>query len=182
MPTLTVTEKEHWKERIGRRIDKRIETVCASEPNFMDRIQRAARQRALGSLGLADFQVELDRLDEQEKELDRRRRQAHKAMHAAVRRVAIEEVDDYYVDRPSPEVSSAVQRRQAVHEEELLAEDELGREVLRLRHERENLLDTVWLATSGQQIRDLWQKVLDLLGEEQTQLQKAALSLQAGEA
>ncbi len=29
---LTVTEKEHWKDRIARRIDKRIEAIFAEEP------------------------------------------------------------------------------------------------------------------------------------------------------
>ena len=52
MPTLTVTEKEHWKGRIARRIDKKIEALTASDPNFFDRIDRQARQRALESLGL----------------------------------------------------------------------------------------------------------------------------------
>jgi hypothetical protein len=44
---LTVAEKQHWKERISRRIDKRIEALCAGEPNLMNRIRREARQRAL---------------------------------------------------------------------------------------------------------------------------------------
>ena len=28
MPGLTVTEKEHWKQRIARRMDKRIDELC----------------------------------------------------------------------------------------------------------------------------------------------------------
>ena len=43
---------------------------------------------------------------------------------------------------------------------------------------RRSLLDTVWLATSGQQIKELWKKVADLLSEEQTPLQKEALAIQ----
>ena len=31
MSGLTVTEKEHWKNRIARRIDKRIEAITAGE-------------------------------------------------------------------------------------------------------------------------------------------------------
>ena len=72
MPGLTVTEKQHWKERIARRIDKRIETIGAKEPNLMDRISRIGRQKALESLGLADMQAELDAIEEQEKEIERR--------------------------------------------------------------------------------------------------------------
>ena len=52
--SLTVAEKEHWKDRISRRIDKKVETLLAAEPNLMDRVHRDARQQALQSLGLAD--------------------------------------------------------------------------------------------------------------------------------
>ncbi|MCA9120721.1 MAG: hypothetical protein H6822_35915 [Planctomycetaceae bacterium] len=52
-----------------------------------------------------------------------------------------------------------MKRRQAVHEDELLAELERGQEIVRLRQEKEDLLDTVWFATSGAQIKELWSKV-----------------------
>ena len=42
MPSLTVTEKNHWKERIARRIEKRVEMLLAAEPNLMDRSHREA--------------------------------------------------------------------------------------------------------------------------------------------
>jgi hypothetical protein len=176
MPNLTVTEKEHWKERIARRIDKRIEILTASEPALWDRIREQARQRALQSLGLAAIQAEADAIGEQKQELERREGQAHRAMLATVRRVPVEAVEDYF-HCSHVEVSNAVQRRQTVHEDELLAEDPLGRQILHLRQEKENLLDTIWLATSPQQIKELWKKVIDLLGDEQTALQKEALAI-----
>jgi hypothetical protein len=176
MPTLTVTEKEHWKERIARRIDKRIESRTASEPAFLERIREQARQRALQSLGLAAIQAEVDALAEQKLELERRERQAERALLAAVRRVPIEAVEDYY-HGSQVEVNQAVQRRQTLHEEELLAEDPLGQQILHLRQEKENLLDTIWLATSPQQVKELWKKVIELLGDEQTALQKEALAI-----
>src|ERR1700687_4454460 len=83
MPSLTVTEKEHWKERIGRRLDKKIEVLCASDPGLMDRIQEQASQRAVASLGLADMQAELDAIDKQKQDLENREWHAHCAMLAA---------------------------------------------------------------------------------------------------
>ncbi len=83
---------------------------------------------------------------------------------------------DYYGSR-DPEVDSAINRRQAVHEEELLAEDELGRRVLELRGQKENLLDVVWLATSPSQIRDLWTRFCKLLGDEPSAMEREALSI-----
>jgi hypothetical protein len=61
-------------------------------------------------------------------------------------------------------------------EEELLAETPLGQQILKLRAEKEALLDTVWLATSSSQIRDLWSRVSVVLGEEETPLQRQILS------
>ena len=128
------------------------------------------------SLGLAAIQTEVDAMVEQKRELERRERQAQRAMLATVRRVPIEAVEDYF-PCAQVEVSSAVQRRQTIHEDELLAEDPLGQQILHLRQEKENLLDTIWLATSPQQIKELWKKVVDLLGDAQTTLQKEALAI-----
>jgi hypothetical protein len=114
MPNLTVSEKEHWKERITRRIDKRIELLSASEPALLDRIREQARQRALQSLGLAEFQAAVDAIVEQRQELERRERQAHRVMLATVRRVPMEAVEDYFHCSPI-EISNAIQRRQSIH-------------------------------------------------------------------
>jgi hypothetical protein len=176
MPIVTVTEKTHWKERIACRIDQRLAALDAAEPGLMDRIRRAAHQQALHSLGLADLQAELDGLARRKVELAHAERHAQRALLAAVRRVPLEEVEEPISGYPL-EVSRAIQQRRAVHEQELLGQDRLGQEVLRLRREKENLLDTVWLATSSQQIRQLWQQVSAFLGEEETALQREALAL-----
>ena len=46
-----------------------------------------------------------------------------------------------------------------------------------MRQEKESLLDTVWLACSAKQIKDLWNEVDDLLGGSQTKLQREALAI-----
>lgn len=177
MPGLTVTEKEHWKERISRRIDKRIEAVHAADPNMKDRIDREARERALASLGLTELQREADDVERQEAHLEERGKQITKTMLARVRGVPASSIDGY-VYNGDTEIENAVKRRQKVHEEDLLAECEAGKQVLALRKEREELLDTVWLATSGKDIRALWQKVGDLLGDQITKLQSEALTIE----
>jgi len=175
---LTVTEKEHWKDRIARRIDKKIEVISAEDPNLFDRVSRDARQRALDSLGLAEMQAELDTIEQEKEILEKRGDRIGKAMLAHVRSVPVEDIDNYHGYRREHEVSGAVERRQKIHEEELLAESETGRQVLRLRQEKEELIDVVWLATSPAHIRTLWSKVVELLGDEQTQLQQDALAIQ----
>jgi hypothetical protein len=177
MANLTVAEKTHWRDRIQARIDRRIEAITAGDPGLMDRIKREARGRALASLGLADFQAELDQIVEQKDALDKRERQARRAMLARIRGVAAEDVDSRYFGSLDPEVTTAINKRLVVHEEELLAEHELGRRVLELRAQKDNLLDVVWLATSPTQVRELWTRIGKLLGDEPTALEREALAI-----
>ena len=167
MSGLTVREKEHWKERIGKRIDRRIEVLMVEDPNLMERVERAARQAAFESLGLATMQAELNSIKEQKKGFDDRANEIERKMLASVRGTS--DVLSVYYSRQNGEIEKAVKCRQAIHEERLLADTELGRRIIRLRQERENLLDTVWLATSGKEVRTLWSKVAELLGEPPTQ-------------
>jgi len=174
---LTVTEKEHWKDRISRRIDKRIEAIHAEGPNLKDRIQRDARQRALESLGLAEMQTERDEIAKQKEALEKRERKIRRQMLAHVRGVPVDDVDDVHPYGCNAEVNGAINRRQDVCEDELLAECDRGKQILRLREEKENLLDTVWLATSSTQVKELWGKVTELLGSQPTQLESDALGI-----
>ena len=174
---LTVTEKEHWKDRIARRIDKRIEAISADDPNLFDRVKRDARQRALDSLGLAEMQAELDAIEQEKQTLEKRADRIGKGMLAHVRGVPVEDINDFYGYRRDHEVSGAIERRQQVHEDELLGESDLGQRILHLRREKEELIDVVWLATSPKEVKELWAKVTELLGDDQTQLQHDALTI-----
>jgi len=177
MPGLSVTEKEHWKDRIGRRIDKRIESIAAEEPNLLDRVHREAHERALRSLDLDQLHAEKESIEEQHEALEKREFEVEREMLAKVRGVPPESIEGqpYRYDQ---EVTRAVERRQAVFEDELLAESERGRRILQLRLERENLLDVVWLATSPKQLKTLWSKVAELLGDEPTALVRDALAIE----
>jgi hypothetical protein len=180
MPGLSVSEKNHWKERLSKRIDKRIEAISAEDPNLLERVKRDAHDRAMQSLNLADLQAEIDRLEREEEELEKRERVLNRTMLARVRGVPIETIDElsvYQSGKHNHEVQAAITRRQAVHEDELLTESETGRRILNLRAEKDGLLDSVWLASSPKQIKDLWSKVAELLGDEPTQLQRDAMAI-----
>ena len=181
MPGLTVTEKNHWRDRIAVRIDRAVERVKARHPALFDRVRREAHAEALRSLGLAGPYAELEAVQAEEAALARRKKQAQRAMLAALRGQPPEEVPDsfsirYGAELPLPaEAAEAIARRQAAHQDQLLADDPVGREVARLGAEKDNLLDTIWLATSPGQIRTLWSKVAELLGDEPTRLEREAL-------
>ena len=68
-----------------------------------------------------------------------------------------------------------IQTRQRLHEKDLLAAEPLGRRILELRLEQENLLDTVWLATSEAQIKQLWSQVNEMLRSATDQLAATCL-------
>ena len=182
MANLTVAEKNHWRDRIQSRINRKIELITAGDPGLIERIKHEARGRALETLGLAGFQEELDRIASQRAELDRRDTQVRREMLAQVRGVSADDLDCYTRVHDHPEIRAAIEKRRARHEEELLAGHELGRRVLQLRAEREDLLDSIWLATSPAQVRLFWQEVGELLGDEPTDLERAALAIPPGPA
>jgi hypothetical protein len=183
MPGLTVTEKAHWKDRIAARIGKAIERVKARHPALFDRVRREAHAEALRSLGLVGPYAELEAVQAEEAALARRKKWAQRAMLAALRGVPVDEVAEGYSIRYGTELAlpmeafEAISKRQSAHQEELLADDPVGREVARLGAEKEGLLDTIWLATSPAQIKQLWAKVGALLGDEPTPLEREALAI-----
>jgi hypothetical protein len=69
MPGLSVTKKNHWHDRIAARIDRRIEAIVAHDPGFMERVRRGARRLVLETLGLAEYQAELDAIAAQKEAL-----------------------------------------------------------------------------------------------------------------
>jgi len=72
---LTVAAKEHWKERIQKRIDRRVETLVAKQdPTLLQRVSEAAREEAYKSLGIDVQQQELDEIDTKRETLDSRER------------------------------------------------------------------------------------------------------------
>ena len=74
-------------------------------------------------------------------------------------------------------LEQAVERRRKVFEQQLLAAHEVGQEIVKVQDERENLLDTIWLATSPAQLKTPWTKVTELLHENETPLEKEALAI-----
>jgi hypothetical protein len=183
MPGLTVTEKQHWKDRIAARIDKAIERVKARHPALFDRVRREAHAEALRSLGLVEPYAELEAVQAEEAALARRKKLAQRTRLAALRGDPINEVADtfgvrYGRELPVPaEAFEAIARRQSAHQEQLLADDPTGRKVARLGAEKDNLLDLVWRACSPGQIRTLWSKVAERLGDEPTALEREALAI-----
>ena len=148
---------------------------------------REAHAQALASLGLAGAYAELEAIRAEEATLARRKKQAQRAMIATLRGQPIDEVADSFHVRFGGELAlpyeaaEAITRRQATHQDQLLADDPVGREIARLEAEKDRLLDTVWLAASPSQIKQLWTRVGELLGDEPTALERDALAIEPAE-
>ena len=174
--SLTVKEKDHWRERIARRIDHAIEELQAAEdPGFFERIRKESDERAWLSLGLNSMRDECDKISDERKQLENRERELWAKMLSTVSGEPVEDVRRQY-SQPH-EVSVAIKRRRKVHERELLENSPLGKRILRLLREKEELLDTVWLATSPTQIKELWTRFADVLNWGPPKLQQEALSI-----
>lgn len=171
MSRLTVTEKEHWKSRIEQRINRAIEKLQCKNPIFMSTIQAEARASAFKKVGIADLHLKRESLLASIKQLQAEADGFEQSMFDHV----------LGPNRPYPyhnrsDLDNAVRKEAAQIEDDLLAGDELGRQILKLRAEKESLLDTVWLATSSLQVRELWNQVAVVLGDEPTTLQAEILA------
>jgi sulfite reductase alpha subunit-like flavoprotein len=184
MPGLTATEKSHWRDRIASRIGRSIERIKARHPALFDRVARQSHAQALATLGLVESYAELEAIKAEESTLTRRKKQAQRRMVATLRGQPIDEVADSFNIRYGSElglpneVAEAIAKRQAAHQEQMLADDPIGREIARLEVEKVSFLDTVWLACSPDQIKQLWTRVGELLGDEPTTLERQALAIE----
>lgn len=174
--SLTVKEKEHWKERIARRIDHAIEELQATEdPGFYERLRNEADEEAWTTLGLKPLRDEHLEVVKQQEQLRRREQQIYREMYSRVSGTPLTDVGSQY-GMPL-EVKRAVDRRKEVHVREFLSTTELGERILNLQQEKEELLDTVWLATSPSQIKELWSRFSEILNWNPPTLQQKALAI-----
>lgn len=70
MSRIIVTEKEHWKQRIEKRVDKALEVLESKHPDFMANVKNNASSRAMEELGIADLTAKRERLTNQKVKLD----------------------------------------------------------------------------------------------------------------
>lgn len=175
--TLTVREKDHWRERIQRRIDRKIKEVEASEPpHVWNEMEQRAEQIALYDLGIALLMQESQRLEKQIEELQRDQRRGWAQMEAITRGVDVATVE---LPRCLPyEVKRLIEKRKDVLLEEIRAEHPKGQHIQELEAEKDELLDTVWLATSASQIKELWSQIAEGLQCELTPFQQKALAIE----
>ena len=116
---------------------------------------------------------------EQREEIHRKERRLRAEQRAAINGTSVDEELDRggYSGRYDYQVEEAVSARAKALEADILTQSDLGKQVLALRSEKDNLLDTVWLATSCTQLKELWTEVNALLEMKPTALEGKALQI-----
>ena len=177
--SITVREKDHWKDRIGKRIDYRIETLVArKDPTLLQRVKEQSRDKAYESLGIQAQRQELKKLEKQKADIEKRERRLEAEQRAVMKGTTVEEEIESSRYSYGSVVENAIAARAKALESEILSESDIGKQVLSLREEKDNLLDTVWLATSSSQIKELWEQVNALLEARPTALEQKALKIE----
>lgn len=153
---LTLTEKQHWKNRIDSKLGRRIRELRESEPELISRFQEAA---------LKDVRAGLDHDFSRLEELEALQASTDEAVATALREIyekltgeSEERADRWTIDRKLDEL-------RAERFEEFLRDSELGKRVTELENRREELTDEILLATNIQQIIDAWEEVTRLISD-----------------
>lgn len=173
---LSQKDKQHWRDLIAKKIDKRIDGIKAACPSRFSNLAAQAYNESLKSLGLVPFYTKEDTLTKQIRELEQQKEKNERAMIAHLRNVPPDTIERYTYNCRS-EVQEAVEKRAATHLDALMQADDLGQQVLALEAEKEDLLNSVYLATATSQIKDLYASVLKLIDETPTTLTGAAMAI-----
>lgn len=180
MSRLTTKEKEHWRGRIAKRIDRAIDQLWTQEAGLKSQFEQAARKAVESRFADLPIRQHNEQV-EKRAELSRRQKEAGRKETSLKRKVidgfGIEvssyssdfEINDVYNKLMTPKIDNAMQVVMASHP--------TGKRIVQLKREKEQLLDTVWLATSTVQIKELWSKFLDVVEDEPTEMQRNAIEM-----
>lgn len=173
MSRLTLTEKDHWKSRIENRINKAIEQVQSKDISLMPKIKALAELEAHRFLGTDELHSKIESIRHTRSELEKEQEQLESEMFSIALGKPARANQSYQIKNDFWHMHKTSQTR---FEEVLLNHSIIGKEILKLRAEKDALIDTVWLATSNAQIRDLWGRVSTVLGDAATPLQQQILA------
>jgi hypothetical protein len=184
MGQLTITEKEHWRTRIAKKIETAIEQLIeTTEPGYLERVRATAESRVCEQFGIAELKVQrdacLERIERLKVEISRLEDECHTLLEAMLHKLSGKQgtPKKYGVYLAGPEFTRLMSEEQAKVSAQLMAEDELGRRILELQREEGEMLDTIWLATTSKQLQSLWITLTDTLNQPLTSFQRELLRI-----
>lgn len=160
--SITVTEKQELRDIINRRMKKKIEALKTENAAEFGTMKAEAYNIAVKELGLGEYMVKhadivatIERLQEEKNEMEKK---------------AAKSVGANTSYRPHDNVEEKIESAQDQVFERMLAGHPVGQQILDLKKEQDHMLETVWVATSSAQVKKLFEKVNEVLGESPTNL------------
>jgi hypothetical protein len=161
---ISVTEKEHIKELIEKRINAEIERISTENKSDADDIRTQARKQAITALGLTQAIEDLESIDQQIAKLNDKR--------AKVEQKTLEslniDMNRNYNRNSRQAIDSKIASASVSYEKALVEAHPKLKQINALKDERDNLLQTIWIATSNSQVKALFDYLNDLLDTKPT--------------
>ena len=166
----SIDTKRCWSDRIESLFDQAIERLWFAEGKAMRRtILEQARELALEQLGIweeyrqwNDMRREIERLKSEYDELEQQMWNTAET-HAGP------------FEHHSRNIDSIVGWKAKIAEREILLKHEFGRNILRLKDERDNLFETILMAQTDEMMESVWIAIQAMLGDGLTPLQELVL-------
>lgn len=181
MSTLASGVRSELRDRLDRKFKAAIEALEEREdPGFSERLEKQANEDAQTALGIRkllerDEQIRTEQTGLEEESAELRRQIVAVATNAPLESLQSKNCSRWDWER-------VLDKRAAVEQQRLMEASPLGRKMLALQKEQDELVDTIFLATSAKEVKLLWQRVTELLSAKDTPLQEAALATNSTEA
>ena len=179
MSRLTVAEKQHWKNRISKKLDRAIDRLWSKETglkaSFTAQAERMMENR-FSDLSFAEIRKSKKVIKETEARLKVLEKECLELKRGVL--VGFSEQTGFLSDfQVGNRYEVAMKKKVDAEMAEVMAAHPIGCEILELEREKEELLDTIWLATSNVQLKSLWTRFAELIDEAPTSMQSEAIAL-----
>jgi hypothetical protein len=169
--SISYSEKQAITERIQVRLDAAIKALEAQHIGEVTELTDTIRNQALEQLGLTAAVAELKENRKQQAELKERKDELETILSDGVKLPS--HMQGYgWGDNFERYLKPYWQNNY----DAALLKTEWGARIAKLQRERDNLVDTVLVATSPKQLKDLWARFNILLGIEPTDMERQVLA------
>jgi len=163
---ITVTEKQELRDIINTRVEKRITQIEHENVAGLEAMAEMAREQAIKDLELVEYVQRNDDLTATQERLKKAQEKLQKDTAEKL------ELKDNW--RREEQIEDRIEKATGVVKGKMMADNDVGKEILRLQAEQEHMLETVWVATSSAQVKELFMKVNSVLNESPTGLGEMA--------
>lgn len=170
MATLTVTEKEKWRDMISRRIDREVEQLKLNNEELLKQTEQQAREQAIEKLGIGQLMAKCEAAEAAEKAAKEATWQAEQELAMMLGEETAEDSArpgywNHCHNKPGTErAERSIKKWQSTFNTDLLKQTEAGRRIVELSELKEQLCDAIWLATAPGQLKNVWKSCIDIVG------------------